>query len=389
MSRAMRICAVVVLVVLVPSQAHSVPFTVALEPGGGFFLAKPQQDRYGPGFDLGLRVGLPLVRDLIAPQVSYGFFVSAPANGHDAAGGIHSLTGGILVRPLQLLTRRPWLGGLHADANLGWAATGSESRFTFDAGLGFDYGVTRRLRLGLFTRYVHVVQPNSDPVLDHGDPRYLVIGLGATYRYSPEPPAPRPAPVVRVIQLPPITVRVPQVITKIVKAPPPPLPPPPERLAIPAILMFAINGYQISEQFQRALNVYAEYFNKYDLTNDLICIRGHASADPCPCNDVLAQVRADAVLKLIRRRVPRNAASFAAAGAGDTKQLTRDSRDAALNRRVIFEYLHRDSGECVPIDLGKSCSKKWDRSKAGQYCAALCRAALAEHAAPSARGGER
>jgi hypothetical protein len=82
-------------------------------------------------------------------------------------GGLHlSFAEGRLV---------PWVEG-----NAGVVLTGPVVRFGVDLGVGLDIRLTRALLIGPTVRYVHVVQPDSDPFPE--DARTLGGGLSLTLR---------------------------------------------------------------------------------------------------------------------------------------------------------------------------------------------------------------
>lgn len=131
------------------------------------------------GFGASARVGIDMLRpspgrggmsfgaNVMASTWIYPTSLDAVAVATMYGGGLHlSLAEGRLV---------PWVEG-----NAGVVLTGSVVRFGVDLGVGLDIRLTRALLLGPTVRYVHVVQPDSDPFPE--DARTLGGGLSLTLR---------------------------------------------------------------------------------------------------------------------------------------------------------------------------------------------------------------
>lgn len=131
------------------------------------------------GFGASARVGVDMLRprpgnggvsfgaNVMASTWIYPTSLDAVAVATMYGGGLHlSFAEGRLV---------PWVEG-----NAGVVLTGSVVRFGVDLGVGLDIRLTRALLLGPTVRYVHVVQPDSDPFPE--DARTLGGGLSLTLR---------------------------------------------------------------------------------------------------------------------------------------------------------------------------------------------------------------
>jgi len=128
------------------------------------------------------------------------------------ATGMFGLGLGLRFQPLYDF-HGPWIGGA-----FGGVRTGSLSRATFDARIGWDFRLAEGFRAGPFVGYLHVLQP--DDGLRPEDARLAIFGVhGAFYR--------EPKPVV--VVAPP-------------KAPEPPPPPPPPPPAEPKLVRCGAEG---------------------------------------------------------------------------------------------------------------------------------------------------
>lgn len=189
-----------------PRSASAQPFeerlTLRLEGGIGAMLSPYQRNtdpsEYGgstPGYRFGTqgsaRLALTL-DDPIAVQVSISnwFFLS---DTRDTAWVIAPMVG------LHFEPTVGTAGRFFADANVGYAMTGAERRFTFDVALGFEGAISRAVGIGPVLRYGQVFQPDStngvfEPFPQ--DARYLTLGMSLALRIPhplplPPPPAPR------------------------------------------------------------------------------------------------------------------------------------------------------------------------------------------------------
>ena len=131
------------------------------------------------GFGASARVGVDMLRprpgnrgvsfgaNVMASTWIYPSSLDAVAVATMYGGGLHlSFAEGRLV---------PWVEG-----NAGVVLTGPVVRFGVDLGVGLDIRLTRALLIGPTVRYVHVVQPDSDPFPE--DARTLGGGLSLTLR---------------------------------------------------------------------------------------------------------------------------------------------------------------------------------------------------------------
>jgi outer membrane protein OmpA-like peptidoglycan-associated protein len=188
----------VILVAAPVSRAERFDVSVNGELGGGTMLSGDQRDKLAFGGDLqgSLRPGIVVVDPLVLQLVvSDWLFPSSSGYGRATLVG-----GGLRYEPVIRGT-----GHLIADAHVGAGLTGGLTRFMFDAGLGFEWTITRQLGLGPVLRYGQVHADSGDGT---SDAKFWSLGLSATWRFVPPPPPPAPPP-------------------------PPPPPPPPRKLAPP------------------------------------------------------------------------------------------------------------------------------------------------------------
>jgi outer membrane protein OmpA-like peptidoglycan-associated protein len=163
-----------------PARMSAHPLTLRLEPGMALALTSPQSGRTDAGFGQTIKLGLGLTPSLqIGPSAT---FTTLPAvEEMDDAGTSWSFGGGLrLMRPHDAAPNRrgfsaasPWL-----DADALYVRTGDLDRPGFAAGVGLAVPIDarRRLWLGPYVRYFHIVQGDRDG-FDNRDAKLLTFGL--------------------------------------------------------------------------------------------------------------------------------------------------------------------------------------------------------------------
>jgi outer membrane protein OmpA-like peptidoglycan-associated protein len=196
-----RFVALSALLLPAPAIAAAGDLTVNGEAGGGTMLSGDQRDKlfYGSALQASVRPGLVLVDPLMLQLAVSGWWFPS-----DQGYGQATLLGGGLRFEPGLANA----GRLFVDAHAGLGRTGGLSRFMFDAGLGFEWSVTRSIGFGPALRYSQVNATAGDGT---ADAKFWSLALSVTLRPAP-PPAPQPPEV---------------------PAAAPPLPPPPPPLATP------------------------------------------------------------------------------------------------------------------------------------------------------------
>ena len=188
--------ALLLLVLGAPSGAQAETGTIDLhfEGGGATFLTAPQTGYFGFGGGAAAAFEWSII-DLIGIEAEY-LFAGFPAGDGAFArpdGQIHLLGAGVRLRPLNddagfagHVGEHPdwhegnWHGDLWLSAHVGWVRTGGLDRFAFDAGLGYELSLVDGFSLGPYARYLHVVQPDDEP-LDPADALALSFGLAGTF----------------------------------------------------------------------------------------------------------------------------------------------------------------------------------------------------------------
>jgi outer membrane protein OmpA-like peptidoglycan-associated protein len=158
----------------------------------------------GVGIEATVRLGITLFDPLtLNIGLANWFFPSSLPAPNDGTGRVLAPMGGLRFEP-----KIGRLGRLFIEANAGVAFTGTDpatgdanTRFTFDAGLGFEFQVARAFAIGPVLRYGHVVSSTTDfadaagNVLDErfkDDAQYIAGGLSLSLRV-PEPETPTQA----------------------------------------------------------------------------------------------------------------------------------------------------------------------------------------------------
>jgi outer membrane protein OmpA-like peptidoglycan-associated protein len=154
-----------------------------LEGGMGAMLPDFQRESLGQDYLLQgtVRFGMTFA-DLFGVQISYGSWLFPGENGD---GQVHSLTLGP-----RLDLRAGDLGRLVVDVNLGLGQTADLSRFTLDAGIGYEFDLHPMLSAGPIVRYGHVFATQGD---HPSDAQYLSFGISVVLR-PPARTAPEPLP---------------------------------------------------------------------------------------------------------------------------------------------------------------------------------------------------
>jgi outer membrane protein OmpA-like peptidoglycan-associated protein len=143
-------------------------FALRLEGGVGTMLSSHQSDPAtvgglgydGLGFQGSVRLGFTIVGPLVLQaSLANWWFPSSntdPVTGESQTGRVLAPMGGLRIEP-----RLGTVGRLFLDGNVGLAFTGDDKRLTFDAGLGFEFAVTRWLGIGPAVRLGMVFQQSE------------------------------------------------------------------------------------------------------------------------------------------------------------------------------------------------------------------------------------
>src|SRR5688572_2925065 len=188
------------------SPALAEDLRVHVAAGGAQAVGPHRQREFGPGGTGEGTVELPAT-SAIGVQASAGAIVLSKGDAPNDPGIQRSGTGaayfgtlGVRVRPFAASrVAGPWI-----DANGGVAQTGDATRPAASAHLGWDFRISRDIRVdfGPFVGYTHILQPNAE--LRDSDARILSVGialsLGAKEPARPAAPPriePTPAPTSR------------------------------------------------------------------------------------------------------------------------------------------------------------------------------------------------
>jgi outer membrane protein OmpA-like peptidoglycan-associated protein len=182
----------------IPQQAAAdEPWLLDVEATVGAPITEPQRDWYGIGGALSLGVGRSLAPWIqLEGRLRTGLFLDGdqPSNvGVRDPGNatLNSATLGVLLRLPDGSVRRATGGWL--SAGLGGAVTGKDVRATWEAGLGWGFGIGERLALGPVLRFVQVIQPDENAI-EPRDARILLGGLKLSLLDAREPPPAPPPP---------------------------------------------------------------------------------------------------------------------------------------------------------------------------------------------------
>jgi len=148
------------LALLVPAAAEAqVVSRLALrfEGGVGTMLSTHGREGLGyngPGFQGSARFGFTVAGPLVLQASMASWWFPRDASGPSrATGSVLAPMGGLRIEP-----RLGSVGRLFIDGNAGLAFTGNDRRFVFDAGLGFEFAVTRWVAVGPAVRLGMVFQ---------------------------------------------------------------------------------------------------------------------------------------------------------------------------------------------------------------------------------------
>jgi outer membrane protein OmpA-like peptidoglycan-associated protein/opacity protein-like surface antigen len=157
-----------------------------LELGGSTHVAD-QTDRFGFGGGGGVGYELRL-HDYVGVEARYDTYYWPVPDAPDYSDGFGAFHGiGIGVRG-HLLGDHEMID-LWASAHGQLVVTGGEVRAGLQAGFGADYRLTPSWAVGLFVRFDHTFQPNTNG-LGPGNGSFLAFGLAGTYRPGSRTEAP-------------------------------------------------------------------------------------------------------------------------------------------------------------------------------------------------------
>lgn len=181
----LRVCfALVTVLSLGFSLASSLwPASVSAAPerhtlrfdGAGALMVGRQVDRFDLGGGFALSYEYRLV-DHLGVEGRYSAFFFPEAVEGEGFGGYQ--TGGLALRihPLPHVE----VGDLWVSGGPNAVFTGGLVRFGLEAGVGFEFHIKERWRLGPYVRYAHVFQPSSHE-LGPADAGFVQIGLSVAF----------------------------------------------------------------------------------------------------------------------------------------------------------------------------------------------------------------
>ncbi len=158
-------------------------FTLRGEGGIGTMLPSFQRGPYAMDIAThgSARPAFTLFNPLALQLTFSSWWFPSPAGN----GQVYLLGGGLRLEPML-----GSVGRLGFDADVGVAFTGPLTRLMFDAGITFEFALTRWFGLGPVVRYGHVFATSPDT---SGDAQFWAAGLSAAIRV-PEPSAAPAAP---------------------------------------------------------------------------------------------------------------------------------------------------------------------------------------------------
>lgn len=157
-----------------PASAEPEKHTLRLDAAGALMVGS-QVDRFDLGGGLGLSYEYRLV-DHLGIEGRYSAFFFPEAQEGEGFGGYQ--TGGLALRvhPLPHLE----IGDLWVSGGGNSVFTGDLVRFGLEAGVGFEFRVSERWKLGPYLRYAHVFQPTSH-ALGAADAGFVQIGVSLAF----------------------------------------------------------------------------------------------------------------------------------------------------------------------------------------------------------------
>ncbi len=335
-------------------QASAQEFTLHVEPAAAIWLDTPQSDRFTPGFYGAIRPGISLGR-VVGLQWTYAMLFVPSGDGYSDDGTAHFLMTGIRVRPFGTLQRKSnHLGGLFADANIGYVRTGKLNRLGLDFGLGYGFHLASWFSLGPVLRYTQVFQSSSTPNVNSKDAKFLSIGLVVGFGAAPKEE--------KIAECPEAPECVPEIIKEVVLVPEAAQPEPASYYVSPidpcsgeplvVVVQFKYDSDVLplprdddTHSMDPVLDAVAEAIAQDPSCR--VCIIGHASEEgPAEYNLDLSRKRAAAVQAYLATRGV-EVERIPATGMGARCQLSPES-SRSLNRRV--EFLRLQDGESCPSE---------------------------------------
>lgn len=156
------------------ADASSEKHTLRLD-GAAALMVGRQVDRFDLGGGLGLGYEYRIV-DHLGVEARYSAFFFPEAEEGAGFGGYQSAGLALRVHALPSLE----IGDLWLSGGGNAIFTGSLVRFGLEAGLGFEFRIKEKWRLGPYVRYAHVFQPSSH-ALGPADAGFVQIGLSVAF----------------------------------------------------------------------------------------------------------------------------------------------------------------------------------------------------------------
>lgn len=158
------------------ADASSEKHTLRLD-GAAALMVGRQVDRFDLGGGLGLGYEYRIV-DHLGVEARYSAFFFPEAEEGAGFGGYQSAGLALRVHALPSLE----IGDLWLSGGGNAIFTGSLVRFGLEAGLGFEFRIKEKWRLGPYVRYAHVFQPSSHEL---GPPDAGFVQIGLSVAFSP------------------------------------------------------------------------------------------------------------------------------------------------------------------------------------------------------------